>query len=485
MRRLSLARRLPLVMAGVATIAVLIGALVSWPLISNAADASARRTLSRTADLTAELLQRAASGGIPLRGPGGGVYARLDALLAPQQVDAFVVAAGAEVDPPLTDEDVVRVTSGGTVADKRRGPDGPAFVEGRPVGDGVGVLLVQPSVVARDLSLPAIGRLAVALLLGLGVAALVGWVSARRLTQPLAAAAAAAHAMGSGRRDVRVDPSGPEEVADIAIALNRLAEALVDSEGRQREFFLTVSHELRTPLTSIKGYAEALADGVVEPGDVAQVAGVVRSEADHLDRLVADLLDLARLGAVDVRIEPVDVDLSALGAEAASAWQGRAERSGLRFVDQVDRRPMLVRTDPNRVRQIIDNLMENALRVTGEGNPVVLSVGPGPVPGQFVVEVRDGGPGLTSDDLQVAVQPGELHARYRGIRKVGSGVGLALVARLAERLGGTAQAGTAREGGAAFRVLLPAVPPEVDARGVSSPPSRAMGRPGAGSTTPV
>jgi two-component system sensor histidine kinase BaeS len=261
--------------------------------------------------------------------------------------------------------------------------------------------------------------------------------------------------MGAGRRDVVVAPEGPQEIADIAIALNRLSAALGESEGRQREFFLTVSHELRTPLTSIKGYAEALADGVVEPDDVPQVAGVVRGEADHLDRLVADLLDLARLGAVDVAVEPVDLDLAELGADAASVWSARAERVGVRFAAEIVAGATAVRTDPVRVRQIIDNLMENALRVTGEGAPVVLRVGPVPEPGWLEVEVRDGGPGLTADDLSVAFEPGELHTRYRGIRKVGSGVGLALVARLAERLGGRAEAGIAPEGGAAFRVLLP------------------------------
>ena len=97
------------------------------------------------------------------------------------------------------------------------------------------------------------------------------------------------------------------------------------------------------------------------------MAGVVRSEADHLDRLVADLLDLARLGAVDVAVEPVDLDLADLGADAAAVWADRAARAGVQFVDEVVRTPHPVRTDPVRVRQIIDNLMENALRVTGEG----------------------------------------------------------------------------------------------------------------------
>lgn len=454
MSRTSLSRRLPLVMAAVATIAVLIAALVAWPLLRSAADTTARQTLSRTADLTAEILQPTYTGEFS-PGPRGGVIARVEALLAPQQVTAYIVVRGSAVDGPLRAQDVAIVTGGGQVSDRRSGLPGSSYVEGRPVAGGIGVLLVQPAAVASDLSTPALSRLALALLLGLTVAVIVGYWLARRITRPLAQAAAAANAMTAGDRDVRVDPEGPQEVADIVIALNRLAAALADSEGRQREFFLTVSHELRTPLTSVKGYAEALADGVVAPQDVASVAGVVRSEADHLDRLVADLLDLARLGAVDVAVEPMDLDLALFGADAVAVWADRAARVGVTFVDEVDRTPHPVRTDPVRLRQIIDNLMENALRVTGEGNPVVLRMGPGPSPEQFLVEVRDGGPGLTEDDLQVAFEPGELHARYRGIRKVGSGVGLALVARMAQRLGGVARAGCAPEGGAAFLVVLP------------------------------
>jgi signal transduction histidine kinase len=483
MSRTSLSRRLPLVMAGVAAIAVLIGALVAWPLLRAAADSTAQRTLSRTADLTAELLQRIYANEFSM-GPRGGVSGQLAALLAPQQVDAYVVFPTSAVEKPLRASDVQAVTSGGEVSDRRAGLSGASYVQGRPVAAGIGVLLVQPAEAARDLFMPALGRLAMALALGLLVAVAIGTWVARRLTRPLAQAAAAANAMSSGQRDVRIDPQGPSEVADIAIALNRLSAALNESEGRQREFFLTVSHELRTPLTSVKGYAEALADGVVPPEDIPAVAGVVRSEADHLDRLVADLLDLARLGAVDVAVEPVDLDLAGLGADAAAVWAGRAARAGVRFVDEVERTPFQVRTDPVRVRQIIDNLMENALRVTGEGAPVVLRMSSGPTPHEFLVEVRDGGPGLSEDDLQVAFEPGELHARYRGVRKVGSGVGLALVARLAERLGGRARAGAAPEGGAAFLVVLPDMAAKEGSGEVSRPSTRATEPQAAAPTSP-
>ena len=255
-----------------------------------------------------------------------------------------------------------------------------------------------------------------------------------------------------------VDPTGPAEIADIARSLNDLSAALETSEGRQREFLLSVSHELRTPLTAIRGYAEAIADDMVPTADLPTTAAMMASEAQRLDRLVADLLDLARLGAVDFTINPVDLDLSELVEQAGAVWRSRCQREGVEFEVELSAPcPLMVRSDPVRARQIIDNLAENALRVTPAGRPIVLSLAAeGP---EAVVSVRDGGPGLTAEDMAVAFEPAALYAKYRGVRTVGSGVGLALVGRLATRLGGSAAVGPAPEGGAAFSVRLPRLLP--------------------------
>lgn len=455
-RRVSLSSRLTQLLAGVAVITVLIAGLVFWPLINRVADSSARQSLGRTADLVAETLN--ASQGSS--GFSGSLSSRLELLLQQQQAYGYLVGSGAPGKGPVTPADIAAVTSGQALSVKRWSDGEFNYIEGRPVFDGAGVLLVQPAKVASDVARGTIMRLGLAMLLGIAVAVVIGSIVARRLTRPLVGAADAARAMTSGQRDIRVDPAGPAEVADIAVALNQLAEGLADSEGRQREFFLTVSHELRTPLTSLKGYSEALADGVVGPDELPAVANIMRSEADQLDRRVADLLDLARLGAMDVRVEPVPTDLSGLGHDAAATWSGRAERVGVRFSAEIAADPAWSLTDPIRVRQIIDNLMENALRVCPAGAPVIMAVTPDPQRGVVVVQVRDGGPGLTPADLAVAFEPGELHARYRGVRKVGSGVGLALVNRLAQRLGGVAHAGTAPEGGACFTVELPLLAPQ-------------------------
>jgi two-component system sensor histidine kinase BaeS len=445
-RRPSLTRQFTLLAALVATVVVVVAALVSIPLISSASQAQARDTLAREADLVSDAVARADSGTV------ASGLTRLRAALATQGTTVEVVRGHRLPTAPVTVADVAVTTSGGVVSDVRTADGLQVYIEGRQASSTSSVFLLQDASVVGSLNGVALRRLAFALLVGFVVAALLGYLVARRVVRPLRAAAAAAEHLATGARDVALVPDGPAEVASVTESLNRLSAALAASEGRQRDFLLSVSHELRTPLTGITGYAEALADGVVSHGDVAATGATVLRESQRLERLVADLLDLARLGAADLRLSPVDVDLTGLGTEAAAVWSARCEREGVVFVAELPGAPVVVRTDPLRVRQIIDNLAENALRVTPAGRPLVLAVRAEDF--GATVEVRDGGPGLTPDDIAVAFEPAALHERYRGVRQVGTGVGLALVGRLAVRLGGRAWAGTAPEGGARFAVAL-------------------------------
>ena len=143
------------------------------------------------------------------------------------------------------------------------------------------------------------------------MALVVGLVVGTLMARPLRRTAAAAHLLRGGRRDVRVPVRGPAEVAEVAGAVNDLADALARSEARQREFLLSVSHELRTPLTAVRGFAESLADGVVTGDDVAPAGATIVAEAARLDRLVGDLMELARLEADDFRLDLLRVDLGA------------------------------------------------------------------------------------------------------------------------------------------------------------------------------
>jgi signal transduction histidine kinase len=476
-RRGTLAGRIALVTTAVAAVAVLVAGLVSLSLVNRAGDADARRTLSALADAAAEGV-----GGGGRLGDGSVALGRtrtrnqLNAL----KIDfTFLTRTGATSGGPtdglasraLTETERKEVVAGRPMSLTRDVGGVRTLVEARPAAVG-GVVLAQ-SISDASFAGDAAKRIALSLLIGLAVAALAGVLLARLLARPLRQAARTAHLLAAGARDVRVPPEGPAEVAEVADSLNALSAALATSEGRQREFLLSVSHELRTPLTAITGFAESLADGVITGPDVRPVARTVLGEAHRLERLVSDLLDLARLGAQDFRIDLRPVDLTALMDTAGEVWRARCEAVGVVGLTDLPRHPVLCVTDPTRVRQIVDGLAENALRVTPAGRPVLLGLYE--TAGFAVIQVRDGGPGLSPEDLPVAFERSVLYDRYRGVRQVGTGVGLALVHGLATRLGGSADAGRAPEGGACFAVRLP-LQPVPDAITVPLP-----GPPGGGS----
>ena len=454
----TLASRSALLTGSVAALAVLISGLAALPLIRHSAEQQVRASLSSQADLVRDVatnpndfeedhlgrpdMQHGQDMGNPARTLLG-----LVGYLRAQGVEVQPIMPGTQVPRALSSEQVEQVVAGQSVSAKTCERGDCIFIEARPVGVGTGIVLIQSTSVASSVSGTAIGRIFIALIAGFIVAVLVGLAAARRLTKPLADAANAAHRLAAGERDVRLVPEGPTEISEIAEALNSLAEELERSEGRQREFLTSVSHELRTPLTAIRGYAEGMSDGIVTGKEMEHVGQIIESESVRLDRLVNDLLDLARTGAVDFPLAQEDVDLVDVLSQASEVWEVRAAREGVSFEALLPEAPVVVRSDAMRIRQIIDNLAENALRVTPEGQRIVFSLD-----SNGAIEVRDSGPGLTPEDEAVAFQPGELFERYRGVRKVGTGFGLALVGRLATRLGATASVTKAPEGGASFRI---------------------------------
>lgn len=336
------------------------------------------------------------------------------------------------------------------------------LVQARSTATG-GFALVTPADVAAETRRTVEGRLIWAVGAGLVAALLIGLLIARVVSAPLRRTADLARQMGRGARDVRVPVAGPREVADVSIAVNELADALRHSESRQRDFLASVSHELRTPLAGISGQAQALADGLVAPAEQAEVGTLIQGEAARMDRLVSDLLDLARLGADGFTLDVQPVDLTVLIGEMAQGWRARCDRAGVSLHLELPTGPVPVRTDPRRLRQVLDGLAGNALRMVPPGRPLVLSVRAEPPgateptgpPGAAVLQVRDGGPGLAPEDYAVAFVPGELHRRYRGRRPTGAGLGLALAQGLVQRLGGTIEAAPAVEGGVAMTIRLP------------------------------
>ncbi|VVJ20910.1 Uncharacterised protein [Amycolatopsis camponoti] len=444
----TLAGRITLVCLAVAGVAVIVAGLVAARLIRTTADNVLQSSLAAQADVVASQLDETGIGnrlGVGkvadvVRGQGISVVVRRAG--GPAAGDAVAVQAAGKLG--LGADHSGRVTAGGAQY----------LVETRVVGTrGAAFALVQPARSAEATQRALVRSIALALGIGLLVAALAGWFSGRLLGRPLRRAALAAGSLRAGRRDVRVPVEGPREVAEVAGSLNSLADALAVSEARQRDFLLSVSHELRTPLTAVTGFAEAIADGVATGPDAVRAGQTIQREAVRLERLVTDLLELARLGADEFRLDVASLDLGALVRDCADVWQLRCAREDVRLSVSVPSSPVPVLADARRLRQVVDGLAENALRVTPAGAPMVFSLS---VSGASAhVSVRDGGPGLAPEDYAVAFERGVLNARYRDRRPVGSGIGLALVHGLVTRMGGTLTAGPAPEGGAAFTITFP------------------------------
>jgi two-component system, OmpR family, sensor kinase len=446
----SLALRTSILAIAVAVITALIAGFISVKLVSDADMTGARQTLSSLADSLATQLDNT-----PARSVAAIKKLKIDSAVITRR--GRVVSTGPLPGDALSLSQLDSVLAGNSISVVQSVDGESTLVEARPLTYGA-VVLIQPVSAAVPIWHAVVERLLLALIVSCVVAALLGVVVSRRIAKPIDRAAKAALALAGGRRDVVVDPDGPREVAEVAFAINTLTQHLSRSESRQRDFLLSVSHDLRTPLTAIRGYAESLADGMVTGDDIQRVGEVLQGEAERLDRYVSDLLDLARLDAQELRIQLVPVDLGALIDAAASVWSARCAPEQVEL--RVERPPQQVRvsTDPARLRQALDGLLENALRVVPPGAPIVLASRLESDPSGRVValaEVRDGGPGLTDEDLTVAFERSALYDRYRGVRQVGTGLGLAIVHQLVTRLGGTVEAGHASEGGARFTIRLP------------------------------
>ena len=300
-----------------------------------------------------------------------------------------------------------------------------------------------------------------ALVLG-GVLVLLGavaWAVVRVGLLPLDRIGHTAGAIAGGDLSRRVTPTDPRtEVGRLGLALNamldRLERAFAErqaSEDRLRRFLADASHELRTPLASIRGYAELFRMGAArEPADVERSMARIEDESARMGVLVEDLLTLARLDQVP-DVPHVDVDVAEIARDAVDDARATAPE---RDIALEARPPARVTGDPHQLRQVLANLLRNALVHTPAGTPVEVSVSG--FAGTIRVEVRDHGPGLPTD------APDTLFERFwraeggRERGRAGAGLGLAIVAAIVDAHGGRVAAANAEGGGAAFIVELPA-----------------------------
>jgi signal transduction histidine kinase len=280
--------------------------------------------------------------------------------------------------------------------------------------------------------------------------ALVAAGLSRRLTQPLREADVATQRIAAGDLSARVPvPHGEDELADLARSINSMAGALERSKGLEQQFLLSVSHDLRTPLTSIRGYAEAIADGTTR--DPTGAGEVILTESRRLERLVRDLLDLARLESRQFTLDQRPVDLVDVAAATVDGFRPDAETNHLSLTMSGAADAIIVQADSDRLAQVVANLVDNALKYASTS----VVVGASRSGSDAVLVVDDDGPGIATEDLPHVFERLYVSRQEPVRRETGSGLGLAIVRELVEAMGGSVAAQRGPSGGARMMVRLP------------------------------
>lgn len=285
-------------------------------------------------------------------------------------------------------------------------------------------------------------------------------VLSHRVLRPIGTLTAAAYRLGQGDLASRVPVSGSDELAALGRSFNRMADSLQRSEERQRRLVADVAHELRTPLANLRGYLEALADGVIDPDP--ELFASLHEEAVLQQRIVDDLQDLALAEAGNLAYNWVTVDLAELLETCRTAHRARAEADGVALTVHVepvepteDGRAVLVRGDPDRLRQVLGNLITNALRATSPDGSVSLHANRSG--DTAVIRVADTGTGIEPEALPYIFDRFWRADPARGRRSGGSGLGLAIARQIVLDHGGTIAVESQVGIGTTFTITLPAL----------------------------
>jgi two-component system OmpR family sensor kinase len=334
------------------------------------------------------------------------------------------------------------------------------YAEPDRLGSGSGSIVVAVPLREVDQTLRRLA-LVEALVVGgvLLVLGFVAWLVVRVGLLPLDRMGHTAGAIAGGDLSHRVTPADPRtEVGRLGIALNamldRLEQAFAQrqaSEDRLRRFLADASHELRTPLAAIRGYAELFRIGAArEEAEVDKAMRRIEDEAARMGVLVEDLLTLARLDQMP-EVPHTRVDLAGLARDAVDDARATAPEREIDIA--IEAGAATVVGDPHQLRQVLGNLLRNALVHTPAGSPIEVRVDDGA--GRVRLEVRDHGPGLPTDEPAALFERFWRAERGRERGRAGAGLGLAIVAAIVDAHGGRVHAANAPEGGASFTVELP------------------------------
>ncbi len=437
--------RFRLVVSFTLVILVVIGSVFFF--INRATQAEIRRFEEQVAQMRAERMEIGLSGYYLQRGDWEGIQ---------PFVEQWGNLYGQRI--ILTDAiGIVVADSEGNVLGESYAPDSP----GRPLSPSwqtgtIGTLYIESSsdvgLIALQILFREIGRFFIwGGLIGVAIALIITFLLSRRVLAPVKALTSAARQMGRGDFSQRVQVKDKGEVGELANTFNSMATDLERAEQLQRNMVADIAHELRTPLSNLRGYLEAIRDGVIKPD-----ADTIRSldeEAALLSRLVDDLQELSLAEAGELKLVCQAENIGELIKQTVGGLQTQATTKGLSVsVDLPDRLPA-VNIDSPRISQVLRNLLENALAHTAEGDAITVTAAQ---QGNWVeVSVVDTGEGIPAEGLPNIFERFYRVDKSRARTTGGSGLGLTIAKRLVEAHGGTIQAHSERGKGSRFSFTLP------------------------------
>jgi signal transduction histidine kinase len=310
------------------------------------------------------------------------------------------------------------------------------------------IVVAEPESELRNRWLQLVWELALAFGIGIPVAGILVVYFSQRIARPLEALTTAADEVAAGHYDVALpERTGGSEVERLAARFDEMTARLAESEQLSRNFLMSVSHELRTPLTAIRGHVAALREGIVEDeASRGRSLEVISEEALRLERLVGDVLDLAKLDARRFALLREEVDMRSLCERAYATFAEEARTRGVEYDLELGGGAVLL-TDGDRVLQIVTNLIANALHWTPAGGRVDLALDARN--GEVMVAVEDTGPGIAPQEAEWIFRP------FWSGDGGGTGLGLAIARELALALGGRLELDSEPGRGSRFVLVLP------------------------------
>ena len=287
-------------------------------------------------------------------------------------------------------------------------------------------------------------------LAGVLAAAVLGFVASRHLLRSLRSVRSGTSAIAAGNYRHRIEPPGERELASVAADVNDLATRLADTEARRVRLLAEVAHEMRTPLTVIDGYVEGIIDGIFDSSELGRIEPEVR----RLRRLADDLSTLSRAEEDRLDLQYSEFDLSDLVEHVAARMRPQFDDTGLALTVRLPSGRISVRADPDRITQVLTNLLGNALIATDSG---AVTIDVAARSDAAVISVTDTGEGLAAGDLErIFERFYRVPARRRVDQDPGSGIGLTISRGIARAHGGELSASSPGRGhGATFTLQLP------------------------------